>query len=300
MKIIDFIKVLQKEVPNLVVSKKKKFSELTTFAIGGKIGAYAKVCKIKTLIKLLRLIKENDIKYFLLGRGSNLLASNKFHDIFVVHICMDKIFCFQDKIVCDAGVNLFRLNTFAKENCLSGLEWSFGIPGSVGGAVYGNAGSFGGEMLQVVKYVYFTDGKRLYRKSAEELDFSYRKSFFGGKNFAILRVVFQLKKGDKNNINKLCDDYFSQKKALQPYNACSAGSVFKRPNNNFVPILIEKCNLKGKRIGNAQISTKHCGFIVNLDGKAKFRDVFSLILLIKRKIYKQFKICLEEEIVILK
>lgn len=300
MKIDDFLKILKKEMPEVVVSRKKKFCELTTFCIGGKIGAYAKVYDRKVLIKLLGLIKRNNVKYFLLGRGSNLLASDKTHNIFVVHICMNKIFCYKDKIVCDAGVSLMRLNTFATSCGLSGLEWSCGIPGSVGGAVYGNAGSFGGEMSQVVRYVYYTDGKRLYRKGVEEVDFAYRKSYFSGKSFVIIRVVFGLKQSNTMEVKRLCEENFTQKKSLQPYEERSAGSVFKRPKDNFAPILIEKCSLKGVQIGHAQISTKHCGFIVNLENKAKFCDVYCLICMIKRKILKEFGVLLEEEIVVLK
>ncbi len=300
MKIVEFIKIVKRELPSLVVSRHKKLSELTTFSIGGKIGAYAKVYDRKTMLKLLALIKQYRIKYFVLGRGSNLLASDKFHDIFVLHVCLDKIFCYKDKIICDGGVGLFRLNTFAIEHGLSGLEWSYGIPGSLGGAVHGNAGSFSSDMSQVVQYVYYTDGKTLCRKSARDLDFSYRKSYFSDKNYVILRVVLQLKKKNKEEVKALCDYNFARKKALQPYEERSAGSVFKRPKGNFAPILIEKCNLKGIKRGYAQISTKHCGFIVNLKGKACFREVYSLICLIKRRIYKFYKVSLEEEIVILK
>ncbi len=287
-------------MPEVVVSKKKKFSELTTFGIGGKIGAYVKIDDRKVLFKLLRLLKLYRVKYFILGRGSNLLAGDTFHDLFVIHINFNELFCFNNKIVCGAGVNLFRLNTFACENGLSGLEWSYGIPGSVGGAVYGNAGSFGGEMGKVVQYVYYTDGEHLYRKSGEELNFSYRKSYFSNKNYVILRVVLNLSSKEKEEIKMLCENNFEKKKALQPYEKRSAGSVFKRPLGTFAPILIEKCNLKGLIMGDAQISTKHCGFIVNLNGNAKFRDVYSLLKRTKRVVFREFKVKLEEEIVILK
>lgn len=300
MKIEDFVEVLKLKLPQVEVKRDKTFKELTTFAIGGKIGAYAKVRDRKLLMSLLKLINFYNINYFILGRGSNLLASDNFHDIFVVHICLDKIFCDKDKIVCDGGVSLFKLNNFAIENGLSGLEWSYGIPGSVGGAVYGNAGSFGGDMAQVVRYVYYTDGQKLYRKGVDALDFAYRKSFFSGKNFVILRVIFQLKKVDKKSVKKLCDYNYSQKRALQPYNERSAGSIFKRPKEGVVPIFIEKCNLKGVKVGQAQISTKHCGFIINCGGKAKFCEVSALINLVKRTVFKNFNVQLEEEIVILK
>lgn len=287
-------------MPEIVVSIRKKFRELTTFGIGGKIGAYTKITNRKTLLELLRIIKKNNVKYFILGCGSNLLASDVSHDLFVIHICLDEMFCFKNKIVCGAGVGLFKLNTFACKNGLSGLEWSFGIPGSVGGAVRGNAGSFGGEMGNVVEYVYYTDGKKLYRKSGKELDFQYRKSFFSDKNYVILRVVLALTHKPAEEIRKKCEYNFERKKALQPYEKRSAGSVFKRPQNTFAPLLIEKCNLKGLTKGDAQISTKHCGFIVNLNGRAKFRDVYSLLQHTKKIVSKQLGVRLEEEIVILK
>lgn len=287
-------------MPEVIVSRRKRFSELTTFGIGGKIGAYVKIDDRKVLFKLLRLLKLYRVKYFILGRGSNLLANDTFHDLFVIHICLDEMFCFKNKIVCGAGVGLFNLNNFACKNGLSGLEWSYGIPGSVGGAVCGNAGSFGGEMGKVVQYVYYTDGKRLYRKHGNELDFQYRNSYFSNKNYVILRVVLTLNYKPAEEIRKLCEYNLERKKALQPYEKRSAGSIFKRPQNTFAPPLIEKCNLKGLTKGDAQISTKHCGFIVNLNGKAKFKDVYSLLQHTKKTVLKRLGVRLEEEIVILK
>lgn len=295
-----FVKLLKKKFPYLVVKTNQYFRDYTTFKIGGKMGAFTQISDKATLLLVLRLIKKYAIPYFILGNGSNLLVSDKKINKFVIKVCLKDIAIRKNQIICGAGVNLFALNVFAMNNCLTNLEWSYGIPGSVGGAVKNNAGCFGKDMSQVVSCVYYTDGYKIYRRTTKQLDFSYRHSYFSDKNFVILRVVFDMKKGEKGQIFNLMQQIYQKRKDTQPYNYPSAGSVFKRIDNTPIPPLIEKCNLKGLIRGGAQISTKHCGFVVNYTGKAKFRDVFWLFCKIKKTIYKNFGIILEQEIEIVK
>lgn len=296
----DFMKLLIKKVPNLNLIKDKTFKDLTTFKIGGKIKYLIAIKEINVLLKILQLCKQYNIEYFILGRGSNILASDKVCKILVLKICLDYLKVRDNKIICGAGVDLFKINNVAIKNNLTGLEWSFGIPGSIGGAVKMNAGSFGGEIKDVVDCVYYTDGVKIYKKQNLALNFDYRKSFFSFNNFIILKVVLTLKKGKEILIKNKCFLNYENRRKTQPYNLPSAGSVFKRPQNEFAPVLIERCKLKGLRCGGAEISSKHCGFIVNFNNQAKFQQVFKLITKIKKTVLKKFDIILQEEIIILR
>lgn len=299
--IFKFSKLLKSKIKNIKIYTNKSFKDLTTFKIGGKISCLVEIFNVDSLLKVVNLAKNNKIDYIILGAGSNILASNKRCNKLVIKISLNEIKLTNNQIICGAGVKLFALNNFAIKNSLSGLEWSFGIPGSVGGAVKMNAGSFGGEFKDVVKCVYYTNGQKIYKKDNKSLEFGYRKSFFSNNNYIILKVVINLTKLNNNkNIEKLCFENYEKRRNMQPYNLPSAGSVFKRPDSNtFVPVLIENCALKGLKCGGAQISIKHCGFIVNL-GNAKFKNVLKLINKIKKTVLKKYDIILKEEIIILK
>ena len=299
--ILKFSKIVKTKVKNIKVYNNKTFKELTTFRIGGKILCLIEIYDAGSLLKVLGLAREYKIEYLILGAGSNILASDKKCKRLVIKICLNEIRLRNTEVICGAGVKLFALNNFAIKNNLSGLEWSFGIPGSVGGAVKMNAGCFGSEFKDVVKCVYYTDGEKIYKKDKKSMEFSYRSSFFSNNNFIILKVVISLTKvNNSRDIEKLCFENYEKRRNTQPYNLPSAGSVFKRPDNNtFVPILIENCALKGLKYGEAQISLKHCGFIVNLNN-AKFKDVLKLINKIKKTVFKKYGIILKEEIIIFK
>lgn len=298
--ISNFIKLLLKKVPNINLITNKSFKDLTTFKIGGKIKYLIEIKEINILLKILQLCKEYNIKYFILGQGSNILASDKVCKTLILKISLDYLKVRDNKIICGAGVNLFKINDIAIKNSLTGLEWSFGIPGTIGGAVKMNAGSFGGEIKDVVECVYYTDGVKIYKKQNSSLSFDYRKSFFTFNNFVILKVVLSLKKGKQILIKNKCFLNYENRRKTQPYNLPSAGSVFKRPQNEFAPVLIERCKLKGLRCGGAEISSKHCGFIVNFNNQAKFQQVLKLISKIKKTVLKKFDIILQEEIIILR
>ena len=296
----QFVKLIKEKIKNLEVEDNKTFKDLTTFKIGGKIKYFIEITEVNTLLKILSLANKYNIPYFILGLGSNILADDKVCKILVLKISLQDIVVRKNKIICGSGLSLFKLNHFAIKNNLSGLEWSYGIPGSVGGVVKMNAGSFGGEFKDVVECVYYTDGFKIYKKENKALNFSYRSSFFSNNNFVILKVVLCLKKGEENLIEKECFSNLEKRRKMQPYNLPSAGSVFKRPQNEFVPVLIERCRLKGLSCGGAKISSKHCGFIVNFNREATFKQVFKLITKIKKTVLKKFDIILEEEIIIIR
>ncbi len=295
-----YLKLLREKFPHLCFLTSERFRSHTTFGIGGKIAIYVEVERASDMVSLVREAKNLDLKYFILGLGSNILASDKYHDLLVIKNNIKDIRLRDDKIVCGAGVSLIRLNNFAMENALSGLEWSYGIPGSVGGAIKMNSGSFGGEIRDVVQTVYYFDGEKLRKKCLANLDFSYRHSFFSDKNYVILKVVFKLKKGNKDEIERKSFDILKRRRESQPHSFRSAGSVFKRPKGTFAPVLIEQAGLKGLSHGGAEISTKHCGFVINKSGNAKFNNVFWIICKIKETVFKKYDIMLVEEIEILK
>ncbi len=251
--------------------KNISLKKYTTFQIGGK-AKYFFVAKTKTeLILAIELAKEMNLPFFILGGGSNLLVSDNGFDGLVIKI----------------GRPLFLY-------VLKGLEWAAGIPGTIEGAVYGNAGAFGKSMKDVVETVEIFDtktGKIKFFKN-KDCKFGYRDSVFKkNKNLIILSVKIKLKKSNPKKIK----EYLKQRKEKQLLGYASAGSIFVNPKELTAGQLIEKCNLKGKRIGHVKISEEHANFIVNL-GKGKAKDAKKLINLIKKTVKKKFRINLEEEI----
>jgi len=251
--------------------KNVSLKKYTTFRIGGK-AKYFFVAKTKdNLIEAIKTAKKKKLPFFILGDGSNLLVSDKGYKGLVIKFGQPlSLYVFQ------------------------GLEWATGIPGTIQGAVCGNAGAFGKSMKDVVKEVKVFDTKTEKIKNFKNKDcqFSYKNSIFRKKkNLIILSVEIKSKKSNPKKIK----EYFNYKKETQPLNFPSAGSVFRNPAGFFAGELIDKCGLKGKRVGNVKISEKHANFIVNL-GNGKAKDVIKLIKLIKNKVKKKFGVVLKEEI----
>ena len=274
----------------------------TTFKIGGNADIFVKVFDENALCTVVSYCGDNDIDYFILGKGSNILVSDD--GLSKVVITLDgefkEIEVNGETIKCGAGVALSKLCTVALDNSLSGLEFAYGIPGSVGGATFMNAGAYGGEFKDVVSSVacLTKDGKvKTYEKG--ELDFSYRHSVFSDTGEIVLYTTFSLNKGEKESIKSKMDDYMFRRTSKQPLDFPSAGSVFKRPQGNFAGTLIEKCGLKGTRVGGAEVSQKHAGFIINADN-ATCKDVEELIKLVQKKVEEETGYFLEREIIFLK
>lgn len=264
-----------------------------------KIGARGTILFPKTLASLKKVIKDCEnyhLPYFILGNGSNLLFPD--HDLKSVLISLkkfDKIKILRStstsaKVYVEAGTNLFSLHNFCALNSLTGLEWSYGIPASFGGLIYMNGGAYGSEIANFVLRVKVLSGGKVRWLRRKDINFQHRKSNIDG---IILGAEIKLANGEKNEILNLQKEYFENRKHSQPLDKPSAGSVFKR--GKLLPAkIIDEFSLKGSKIGGAEISQKHAGFIVNI-GSAKSADVRALISFIKQKTGINF----EEEIIIL-
>jgi UDP-N-acetylmuramate dehydrogenase len=275
----------------------------TTFKIGGNASLYIEVDKTAQLAEIIKLCNAENIDYYILGKGSNLLVSDNGVDMVVINLTGDfkHIERLDDTtLYCGAGCSLAGLCREAEKHSLSGLEFAWGIPGSVGGAAFMNAGAYGGEMKDVIYSVSHIDKDgKLGKIKSSDLNLSYRHSVYKDNGFTIIGVTVKLKLDSKSLIRSRMDDYMQRRKDKQPLEFPSAGSVFRRPEGNYAGALIEKCNLKGASVGGAQISPKHAGFIVNTGG-ATSQDVEDLIELIQKTVKDKTGYNLEREIIFLK
>ena len=272
----------------------------TTFQIGGPADRFLTVENAAQLQGLLSCLRQAGIPYLVLGKGSNLLVSDKGIRGAVLHLGGDfkKVEVLPDgrTLRAGAGAPLASVCALARERSLTGLEFAWGIPGSVGGGAYMDAGAYGGEMRDVVSRVLHLgpDGAPGEARG-EELCFGYRKSRYTGGEDIITAVEFTLQPGDPAAIAGKMEELMARRKDKQPYDMPSAGSVFKRPQNGFAAALIEQCGLKGRRVGGAQVSEKHAGFIVNTGG-ATCQDVLELISIIQKTVEEQTGTRLECEV----
>ena len=271
----------------------------TTFQIGGPADRFLTVENAAQLQGLLSCLRQAGIPYLVLGKGSNLLVSDKGIRGAVLLLSGEfkAVTLLEDGLVrAGAGASLASVCRFAQEHSLTGLEFAWGIPGSVGGGAYMDAGAYGGEMRDVVSRVLHLgpDGAPGEARG-EELCFGYRKSRYTGGEDIITAVEFTLQPGDPAAIAGKMEELMGRRKDKQPYDMPSAGSVFKRPQNGFAAALIEQCGLKGRRVGGAQVSEKHAGFIVNTGG-ATCQDVLGLIAVIQKTVEEQTGTCLECEV----
>jgi len=279
--------------------KNADLSSYTTFKIGGPAPLLVKPDSAKKAGIALHLINQANLPVLVLGNGSNVLVSDEgFNGVVISTTGLERCNIDENGIIdCDAGLRLFTLCRFALEHELSGLEFAYGIPGSVGGAVYMNAGAYGGEMKDILlecRHINSCATEGLYTKN--KLDFGYRRSYYTGKNYLITGMQIKLEPGSKREIENKMTEIMNKRRDNQPLDLPSAGSVFKRPKNSYAGMLIEECGLKGYTIGGAMVSTKHAGFIVN-NGSATANDVKELIQFIKNKVYTQKSVILETEII---
>ena len=287
-----------------VVKENEPMSLHTTFKIGGRVRLFIKVNSKENLRKLLIKSQQLDVPVRIVGNGSNLLVTDE--DINAVFLQLsggefDEIRLIDDTtIYCGAGVSLAKLCLFACENSLTGLEFAYGIPACVGGAIFMNSGAYDGEMSNVVTSVsHITPNGEYQMLDADKLNFSYRNSIYKSNGCYVTDVVLKLSKGDKKEIDAKMKDFMSRRKDKQPLEYPSAGSVFKRPVGYFAGALIEQCGLKGKTIGGAQVSEKHAGFIINI-GNATCADVLELIEFIKTTVLENTGVELETEVLMIK
>ena len=293
-KIYDYAKSIgcqaQRDVP---------MSKYTTFRIGGNAAVMLTPTADEQLASIIKKCKEENIKPFIIGNGSNMLISDNGLDTVVINMCRPepKIELVNgDTVVCDAGATMSKVCNFALENGLTGLEFAFGIPGSAGGAAYMNAGAYGGEMKDVlVECRHIDRDGNLGSLNGEELGLAYRTSAYEHNGFIITTLVMKLSKGNKNEIRAKMQELLQRRKDKQPLEYPSAGSTFKRPEGFFAGALIEECGLKGYSVGGAQVSEKHAGFVIN-KGDATAEDVLSLIKYIQDKVFSEKGVMLEPEV----
>ena len=290
------------EILGCEARRNEPMSKHTSFKIGGNADVYIKVNNLSKLSTILKECQASDVDYMILGNGSNLLVSDEGIRGAVIRLDGDfrKITLLDDTtIFCGAGATLAYLCKFALNCGLSGLEFAWGIPGTVGGAVFMNAGAYDGEMKDVVHSVsHISPSGEIGRTEKENLNFGYRTSVYRSNNMIITGVTLKLKKGNPDEIRAKMDDYMSRRSTKQPLEYPSAGSVFKRPEGNFAGALIEQCGLKGKTCGGAQVSEKHAGFIIN-KSNATSKDVRDLIGEIQKTVSEKTGYSLECELIIL-
>lgn len=270
----------------------------TSFKIGGPADLFVSPESEEQVVRIAAFCTDNDIPVFVLGKGSNVLVSDKGIRgavVFTGNLC--NIELLDDCTVkSGSGLSLVQLCNFALQNSLSGLEFAFGIPGTVGGAAFMNAGAYGGEMRDVLISCNHVDGYgNMGVLLGDELDLSYRHSAYEDNGFIITSATVRLQKGNSEEIKAKMQDFLSRRKAKQPLEFPSAGSTFKRPQGYFAGALIEQCGLKGKSVGGAQVSEKHAGFVINKGG-ATAEDVLNLVEFVADTVEKETGVRLEPEI----
>lgn len=270
----------------------------TSFRIGGPAAVFAMPASSDQLAECLRLCREAQVRRYLLCKGSNILFADEGFDGVVIAVGegMDSIRVEDTRIVAGAGASLSRVCLAARDAGLTGLEFAYGIPGGVGGAVYMNAGAYGGEMKDVVSRVHCLDEEgNPHWLLPEQLAFGYRTSCFEHNGWTVDEVEFTLRPGSREEIAAAMEDYLNRRKTKQPLDKPSAGSAFKRPQGAFASALIDQCGLKGYQVGGAAISEKHAGFIVNLGG-ATCADVLAVANDVSRIVREKTGFVLEKEI----
>ena len=276
-----------------------KMSEHTTFKIGGAADVLIFPSSAEEVGKIFKLIEKFKIPCTILGKGSNVLVLDngirgavvKFTEKFFGSMRVEGT-----KIFACAGASLKNVSEFAAENSLSGMEFAVGIPGSIGGAVFMNAGAYDGEMKNIVENVKAVSPTGdVENFSRENLNLGYRKSIFQENNFAICEVELNLTAGNKTEIKNKMADFTERRESKQPLEFPSAGSTFKRPKGYFAGTLIDKTGLKGLKVGGAMVSEKHAGFVVNVGG-ATAEDVLNLIDEVKKRVHDAHGVILNPEV----
>lgn len=276
-------------------------SKHTTFRIGGNADVFVSISNELELVELIKYLKEENVPYFIIGNGSNLLVSDKGFQGVIIEIGSHykDIRVRENQIIARAGAMLSSVSHIALEYNLTGMEFASGIPGTVGGAIIMNAGAYGGEMKQVASQirVIMPDGE-IKNLTNEDMKFEYRNSRAKKEGFIILQVTYQLSKGDREVIDGIMRDLNMKRRDKQPLEYPSAGSTFKRPVGNFAGKLIADAGLKGFSIGGAQVSEKHAGFLINKDN-ATSADMYELIMEVRDRVKEYSGVELEPEVIFL-
>lgn len=313
----DELKLITAEKLTAIVGKDRvltdePMSEHTTFKIGGNAKILVQISSEDEIVEIIRLLRDNNVDYYIIGNGSNLLVSDNGYDGVIIELldgysdielldadeleteCSDKDEYVYVKAL--AGTRMLKLGKFMAEKSLEGFECLGGIPGTVGGAVVMNAGAYGGNISDVLLYArVITKEGNILRLNAEELELGYRTSNIEKNGYIISSVVLKMKKGNSEEIKERISDYTQRRTGKQPLEYPSAGSTFKRPEGHFAGQLIDEAGLRGYKSGGAQISVKHAGFVINT-GDATAEDVINVITHAQEEVFKRNNIRLETEV----
>lgn len=295
----DYIRALEKA--GIAYERQVPLSAYSTFRIGGPVAVLVKPQSANQLVYSLQEASVRGIRHQVIGRGSNLLfADEGFSGVILTTTCLDGMSVKENIIRAECGVSLRTLSQKACAESLSGLEFATGIPGNCGGAVYMNAGAFGGQISDCITECTYYDEKsdKIATIRCDKMGFSYRESIFQHQpSWTILSAEFSLTPEDSRMVSAQMEEYRSRRVETQPHNAPNAGSFFKRPPTPFPPAgkMIDDCGLKGYRIGGAEISAKHAGFIMNVD-HACAQDVLTLMAYVQSRVWERFGVKLEPEV----
>ncbi len=293
----EILEQLQAEYPH-AVRLHESMQNHTSFRLGGPADALAIPHSLEELRGILAFCGRHELPIFVMGNGSNLLVRDGGIRAVVIKIsgALSTIRLTEYGLEAEAGISLSAVAHAAVDAGLGGLEFAAGIPGTLGGGVMMNAGAYGGEMKDVVRHVIALDyDGQEHCFSNEDLQFGYRKCYLQGRDLIVAKVGLNLREQDPNVSRALIADYNQRRREKQPLHLPSAGSVFKRPPGHYAGQLIEEAGLKGKRIGGAEVSTMHAGFIVNV-GNATARDVEDLIHYVQQEVFAKFSVHLEPEV----
>ncbi len=294
----DYIKTV---IPRERIIFHEPMSKHTTFRVGGEAECLITIQNEEELGKLIPYLNQIEQDYFILGNGSNLLVGDKGYRGIVLKFGeqMEQIRVEGTRITAKAGALLAQAAAVAKENSLTGLEFAAGIPGSIGGGVVMNAGAYDGEMKMVVESVRGMDSEgQILTLDNDTMEFGYRTSAIKYRPIVVLEVVLQLSQGEKSQIAGRMEELAQLRKSKQPLEYPSAGSTFKRPEGYYAGKLIMDAGMRGYRIGGAQVSDKHCGFVINT-GKATAADIREVIEEVQERVKERFHVSLEPEVVFL-
>ena len=294
----DLLKGLRDITGESQVKVDEPMSIHTTFRIGGTADYFVMPSSISELQSVLHLLKKSDIEYYVIGNGSNLLVSDKGYDGVIIHLFknMSAMRIEGNKVYVQAGALLSKVAVQAGRKGLTGMEFASGIPGTIGGALVMNAGAYGGEMKDVVRLVQVMCEDGSFREyTGAEMEFGYRTSRVLHEKSVALEAVLELTPGDPTAIQNRMEELKEARITKQPLNYASAGSTFKRPEGYFAGKLIQDAGLSGFSVGDAQVSEKHCGFVINR-GEATAADVADLIRKVQEQVYEKFQVKLEPEV----
>ena len=272
----------------------------TSFKIGGPVDILVTPEKNQQVIEIIKFCNEYKIPFYIIGNGSNLLVKDGgIRGIVIKLTKLDNLEVQDHKIISGSGAKLIDVSNLALKANLTGIEFACGIPGSIGGALTMNAGAYNGEMSQIVESAIVVDNLgNLKNLSIEQLELGYRTSAVMQQNLTVLEVTFKLQPGDEEKINSRMEDLTRRRTEKQPLEYPSAGSTFKRPEGTFAPKLIEETGLKGIKVRDAEVSTKHSGFIIN-KGNANAKDIIELINIVQQSVKEKFDIELHTEVIII-